>query len=85
MSIDEGQFKGMNYLGAQVDKREDQDGVVTTQPTVGDDGTDEWHGVDPESVESTDGKRFLLAHAKSTGDTAGAVSLGDGTGSRARG
>ena len=72
-------------MGAQVDKREDHDGVVTTQPTISDDGADEGHGVDPESVESADGKGFLLAHAKSTGDTASTVSRGDGTSSRARG
>jgi len=75
----------MNNLRAQVNEREDQDGVVTAQPTVGDDGTDEGHGVDPESVEGTDCKGLLLAHAESAGNTAGAVSLGDGTGSRARG
>jgi len=85
MSIHGGRFGEMNGLGAQVDKREDQDGVVTAQPTVGDDGTDEGHGVDPESVESTDRKGFLLTHAKSTGDTVGAMSLGDGPSSRARG
>ena len=85
MSIQAGQFGEVNGLGAQVDKREDQDGVVTAQPTVGDDGANEWHGVDPESVESADGKRLLLTHAKSTGNTAGAVTLGDGASSRARG
>jgi len=85
MSIHAGQFGETRDLGAQVDKRKDHDGVVTAQPTVGDNGTDEWHGVDPESVESTDGEGFLLAHSKGTGNTGSAVSLGDGAGSRARG
>lgn len=69
----------------QVNQGEDQDGVVTAQPTVGDDGAEEGHGVDPESVESTDGEGFLLAHAESTGNTIGAVGLRDCASSRARG
>ena len=36
----------------------DQDGLVTTPPTAGDDGTNGRHRVDLESVESMDGKRI---------------------------
>ena len=68
---------------AQVNHGEDQDGLVATPPTIGDDSTNEGHSVDPESVEGTDGKRFLLAHAKSAGNSIGAMGLWNGTGSRA--
>ena len=42
-------------------------------------------GVDLESIESPDGERVLLAHAKGTGDTVRVVGLRDGAGGRARG
>ena len=71
-------------MNAQVNHGEDQDGLITTPPTVGDDSANERHGVDPESVEGTDGKRFFLAHAKSAGNAIGVVGLWNGTGSRAR-
>ena len=74
----------MKNSNIQVDQGENKDGLVTAPPTVGDDGTDERHGVNPESVEGTDSKGFLLTHTKSTGNTAGAVVRGNGACSRAR-
>jgi hypothetical protein len=75
----------MKGLGVQVNERRGQDGVVTAQPTVGDDCTDKGHSVDPESIEGTDGKGFLLTHTESTGNTVGPVGPRNGAGSRARG
>lgn len=79
-----GTTSGRGVVNAQVHHGEDQDGLVTAPPTICDDGTNKGHSVDPESVEGTDGKRFLLAHAKSTGNSIGAMLLWNGTGSRAR-
>ena len=78
-------FEQMNDVNVQVNQGEDQDGLVATPPTVSDDGADEGHGVDPESIKGPDSKGFLLAHAKSTSDATGTVVLWNGTGSRARG
>jgi len=68
-------------FGVQVNEREDQDGVETAPPTVGDDGTNEGHGIDPECVEGTDSKGFLLTQTKCTGDTIGTVVLWNCAGS----
>lgn len=80
-----GSTRGIRDSNVQVNQRENQDGVVTAQPTVSDDSTEEGRGVNPESVESADGKGLLLTHAKSPGDALGAVRLRDGPGGRTRG
>jgi len=72
-------------FNVQVNQGENKNGLVTTPPTVGNDGADEGRGEIPETVEGTDSKRFFLTHTESTGNTAGAVIPWNGTGSRARG
>ena len=74
----------MNDFHAQVNQRENQDSIVTTRPVVSGDGADEGHGVDPKRVESMIAEN-LLSHAKSTGNTVGAVDLRNATSSRAGG
>ena len=71
----------MGVPDVQVNEGKDQDGLVTTPPTVGDDGTNKGHGVDPESIEGADSEGFFLAQTKCTGDTIGTVVLWNGTGS----
>ena len=75
----------MNNPHAQVNQREGQGGVITPQQTVSGDGTDEERGVDPETIESPDGKDFCwpiprapaTLPARWTSETALVVEPGD--------
>jgi hypothetical protein len=56
-----------DQVADNIDTEGPVDGLVTAEVGIGDEGTEERHGVLPELVESGEASRGLLTHAEDTG------------------